>query len=72
MLAYLSAVLNICSTTDSDYNQALILRVKDFEDALQYYSALSVRWDVIVTRNIKDFYFSELAVYTPAQLLLSL
>lgn len=72
MLSRLSAVLNICSIADSDYNQALILCVKDFEDALQYYSALSAQCDVIVTRNIKDFYFSELAVYTPAQLLSSL
>lgn len=72
MLARLSAVLNICSITESDYSQAMILRAKDFEDALQYYSALSAQCDVIVTRNTKDFYFSELTVSTPAQFLSSL
>lgn len=72
MLDRLSAVLNICSITESDYNQAMILRAKDFEDALQYYSALSAQCDVIVTRNTKDFYFSELTVSAPAQFLSSL
>lgn len=72
MLLRLSSLLNICSITDSDYDQAVALRAKDFEDALQYYSALSAQCDVIVTRNVKDFYFSDLTVSTPAQFLLSL
>lgn len=72
MLAHLSDILTVCSITDSDYNQALMLRAKDFEDALQYSSALSAQCDVIVTRNTKDFYFSKLMVYTPAQFLASL
>lgn len=50
----------------------MLLRAKDFEDALQYHSALSAHCDVIVTRNTKDFYFSELTVSTPAQFLSSL
>lgn len=34
----------------------------DFEDALQYYSAVAVHADVIVTRNEKHFRFSEIPV----------
>jgi hypothetical protein len=39
---------------------------KDFEDALQNYSGeLHKEIDVIITRNIKDFKDSKLAVMTP-------
>jgi hypothetical protein len=39
---------------------------KDFEDALQNYSAeISGDIDVIITRNIKDFKNSTLGVMTP-------
>lgn len=37
-------------------------KVKDFEDGLEYYSALSVHCDSIVTEDTKDFYFSDIAV----------
>lgn len=40
--------------------------VKDVEDVAQYGSALSMSSDCIVTRNKKDFSFSKLPVYTPA------
>lgn len=39
---------------------------KDFEDALQYHSAMEVgSIDVIITRNLKDFKKSELPVLSP-------
>jgi predicted nucleic acid-binding protein len=40
---------------------------KDFEDALQYYSALENNIDVIITRNLKDFQKSKLPVMTAEQ-----
>ena len=46
--------------------QALNSNFKDFEDALQNYSAeLDKEIDLIVTRNTKDFKNSLLAVITP-------
>jgi predicted nucleic acid-binding protein len=46
--------------------QALNSDFKDFEDALQNYSAeLDKEIDVIITRNTKDFKNSLLAVMTP-------
>lgn len=46
--------------------QALNSKFKDFEDALQNYSAeLNKDIDVIITRNIKDYKNSSLAVMTP-------
>ncbi|WP_273444383.1 type II toxin-antitoxin system VapC family toxin [Neolewinella agarilytica] len=37
---------------------------KDFEDGLQYYSALNSGVDIILTRNLKDFKASKLPVMT--------
>ena len=37
-------------------------RIHDFEDGLQYYSALHSGCKYIVTENEKDFYFSEIEV----------
>ena len=53
---------------------ALILALnsdfKDFEDALQNYSAeLNKEIDIIITRNTKDFKNSSLAVMTPSSYL---
>jgi predicted nucleic acid-binding protein len=43
---------------------------KDFEDAIQYYTALSnKKMDAIVTLNGKDFKNSDLAVLTPLEAL---
>lgn len=38
-------------------NQAISIEAKDFEDALQYFSAEQAGADCIVTRNIVDFNF---------------
>ncbi len=40
---------------------------KDFEDSLQYYSALENNIEIIVTRNLKDFENSKIPVMTADQ-----
>jgi predicted nucleic acid-binding protein len=40
----------------------------DFEDGLQYYSALENKIEIIVTRNLKDFKNSRIPVMTARQL----
>ncbi len=45
------------------------LDFKDYEDALQYYSALENGDDVIITRNLKDFQKSKIPVLTAEQFL---
>ena len=42
---------------------------KDFEDGLQYYSAIEIGADVIITRNLSDFKHSKLPVLTAEQYL---
>ena len=44
----------------------------DFEDGLQYYSALENDVDIIITRNKKDFKSSKLPVLTSKEFLASL
>ena len=44
----------------------------DFEDALQYYSALSAGCSVIITRNKKDFKASVIPVMSAAEYLTSI
>ena len=68
----LSSLFEFAEVTSVDsevVKLAVALQAKDFEDALQYFSAKSIEADCIVTRNIKDFAFSELQVLTPQEFL---
>jgi predicted nucleic acid-binding protein len=42
---------------------------KDFEDGIQYYTALEANCNVIVTRNIKDYKNSSIPVFKPREYL---
>lgn len=42
---------------------------KDFEDGLQYYTALENEADILITRNLKDFESSRIPVMTASQYL---
>ncbi len=65
----LNQLLNIIDIVDMNRHvvvQALNSNFKDFEDALQNFSALETKEiRIIVTRNTKDFKHSELVVLTP-------
>ncbi len=50
-------------------SRALVSDFADFEDAVQYYSALGVKADFIITRNTRDFSTSELPVFSPDEML---
>jgi len=53
--------------------QSLKTDFNDYEDAIQYYCALSTpQIDFIVTRNTKDFKKSTLPVLTPVEAIVSL
>ena len=41
----------------------------DFEDAMQYYSAIREGADAIITRNSEDFDAAQIEVYEPQQFL---
>ena len=45
------------------------LKFKDFEDGIQYYSALESQCKIIITRNMKDFKNSSIPVLSPKEYL---
>ena len=44
-------------------------KIHDFEDGLQYYSALESGCNCIITEDLSDFYFSEIEVLSSRQFL---
>ncbi len=63
----LSNILCVSDLTKKQFEQAISLKARDFEDALQYYCAMDNSCDVIITRNKKDFTFSAITVLTPEE-----
>jgi predicted nucleic acid-binding protein len=65
-LKKLISITEILTTDKETIKQALNSPFKDFEDALQNFSAeMNGNIDVIITRNIKDYKNSALGVMTP-------
>ena len=55
--------INIAPANKSIVLQALQNKsINDFEDGLEYYSALESKCNCIITEDINDFYFSEIEV----------
>ena len=62
---YSAQILSLCESKEIII-QALNSKFKDFEDALQNYSAeVSENIDVVITRNTKDYKNSNLSIMTP-------
>jgi len=70
-LTQLTKFIGIIGLSETAVINALSSNFNDFEDALQHYAALSEKATIIITRNIKDYKNSELAVLTPDQYLKS-
>jgi predicted nucleic acid-binding protein len=64
-MALLEANLKVSSVNHATVSKCLEnKRINDFEDGLEYYSALEAGCDFIVTEDTGDFYFSEIEVMT--------
>lgn len=62
-------LIEIESVSKSAVEKATQSAFKDFEDALQNYCAEEAKITTVVTRNIKDYVRSDLAILTPPELL---
>ena len=62
-------ITSICNVGEKEVDLALISEMKDFEDAVQYYTARNNKSEVIITRNLKDFKKSKLPVMTAEEYL---
>ncbi len=65
-------ISEICSLDEQTIEKGLNSSMKDFEDALQYFSATESDCEIILTRNGKDFKKSLLPVMTADEFLKSL
>jgi len=66
----LTEMTEIIGTTKKEITQALKNNFSDYEDSVQYSSALTIKnLDAIITRNIKDYRNSSIAVMTPLNFL---
>lgn len=68
-LKNLRLLLTVLSVGDSAIRNALESEFKDFEDAIQYFTALENGMDCIITRNASDYKKSSIPVYSPTELL---
>ena len=58
----------IIDANNDDIENSIQSKFSDFEDGVQYFSALrSKKIDVLVTRNVKDYKHALLPVFTPKQ-----
>lgn len=69
ILIKFKVLVTVLSIDDKILDLALISDFKDFEDAIQYHTALESNLDLILTRNKKDFKTSSLPVMTAKEYL---
>ena len=72
LLNHLRSILNIITVDEDIIDKALKSGITDFEDAVQYYAAISANVDFIITRNIKDYKQAAIPVLTAEQFLRTL
>jgi predicted nucleic acid-binding protein len=71
LLKTLKSLVHVLPVTDRVIDLALSSRFKDFEDAVQYYTALEGDIRVLVTRNVRDYNDAEITVCTAEEFLKS-
>jgi predicted nucleic acid-binding protein len=68
-LKNLRLLLNILNVNDQIIQKALESEFKDFEDGIQYYTAMENDMDCIITRNVNDYKLSRIPVYILIEML---
>ena len=67
-----SEFIKMCNITPVDslvIEEAIASQFSDFEDAMQYFSAIREDADAIITRNVNDYSTSQVAVFDPQSFL---
>ena len=62
-------IVRVVALDQQIINQAIDSEFADFEDAIQYFSALHAHADCIITRNKKHFAHSDIPVLEPVEFL---
>jgi len=67
-VSFVSRHFKIIDASNEDVESSIQSKFSDFEDGVQYFSALSSKKiDALITRNVKDYKHSQLPVFTPKQ-----
>ena len=72
LLANFRQLSRIAVTNEQIVDDSLASQFNDFEDAMQYYTVLKAKADIIITRNGKDFTPSKIPVMTATEYLATL
>lgn len=60
-------LFNVIPNNREQIEKAIEIEVPDFEDMIQYQAAISVKCDVILTRNVKHFPFAQIPEMTVSE-----
>jgi predicted nucleic acid-binding protein len=66
-LGKIRIVFSVAAVDEKVIDLSLVSDFKDFEDAVQYYSAVQVKADCIITRNKSDYAGVKISVLTPEE-----
>ena len=66
-LRKLRLLFKITRINENIVDQALTSGFKDFEDALQYYSAIEAKAKYLITRNKSDYKGEEVIIVSPQE-----
>jgi len=72
ILRNFKVLVNVLSLDDKITDLALNSEFRDFEDAIQYYTAIENEQELIITRNQADFKDSKLPIMTAGEFLKSI
>ena len=67
IISKICTLFNVVDTKTIDIKNAIISEINDFEDSVLIQTAVRLKVDCIVTRNIKDFKNSPIKVYSPTE-----
>jgi predicted nucleic acid-binding protein len=71
ILMKFKTLVTVLSVSDKVVELALLSDFKDFEDALQYFTALENEVNILLTRNLKDYKTAKIPIMTAEQFLKS-
>ena len=69
LLSNFRQLSRVATANERTVDDSLASQFKDFEDAMQYYTAVRAKADIIITRNGKDFANSKIPVMTAGEYL---
>jgi len=72
ILRNFKVLVNVLCLDDKIIDLALNSEFRDFEDAIQYYTAIENEQELIITRNQADFKDSKLPIMTAGEFLKSI